>query len=263
MSKPDSKPEPGRQDFPVTSWSAIAASRDPTSPAYHENLERLCKAYWKPVFHFFHKVRRLSLEEAKDLTQEFFLHLMQGSLLVRAEEAKGRFRNYLKVSLRNFASDAQEKARSRKRGGQARIFRLDLDDEELRLELADPHSPDPGEELDRRWARVLVKEALRLLQKDLRRRGREREFDMFRDYYYPSSEEKEKLTYAKLSRRYETSAFEVANSLNRVRRRFREAVMDLIRDTVCSEQAALQEFEELFGSEKEEGPRPGRGQGYS
>jgi hypothetical protein len=66
--------------FATTHWSLVLAAQGPT-PAAQEALEKLCRAYWRPIYGF---VRRQSTlpEEAKDLTQGFFALLLEPRVLL-------------------------------------------------------------------------------------------------------------------------------------------------------------------------------------
>jgi hypothetical protein len=49
--------------------------------------------------------------KAQDLTQDFFLHLLEHETLVRADPLKGRFRSFLLGSLQNYLSTEADRAR--------------------------------------------------------------------------------------------------------------------------------------------------------
>ena len=59
----------------------------------------------------------MAAELAADLIQDFFVELIDGSLLRTAEQAKGRFHSYLLGALKNFMNDEPDRARAKKRGG--------------------------------------------------------------------------------------------------------------------------------------------------
>ena len=65
----------GRAIFSTTNWSVVLEAQG-QSPAAQEALEKLCNAYWRPVYSF---IRREGTghEEAEDLTQAFFALLLQ------------------------------------------------------------------------------------------------------------------------------------------------------------------------------------------
>ena len=106
-----SRPSPDdRAGFRTTRWSVVQAAAGPHSGAAHEALAILCSAYWYPIYAF---VRRSGhdAEDARDLTQGFFLRLLEKRDIGSADPLHGRFRGYLLGSVKHFL--ANEKARQR------------------------------------------------------------------------------------------------------------------------------------------------------
>ena len=66
--------------FGQTRWSVVLAAGHASSPNAQAALEELCRAYWPPIYAFVRR-RGHGPEEAKDLTQEFFLQLLQQNSL--------------------------------------------------------------------------------------------------------------------------------------------------------------------------------------
>ena len=77
-----------RGSFPTTAWTSILQSRDPGSPVHQDALDRLIRAYWKPVY-FFIRRRGESPESSKDLTQSFFGHLIEKNSMESVAREKG------------------------------------------------------------------------------------------------------------------------------------------------------------------------------
>ena len=86
-----------------------------TAPGAAEALDKLCGAYWYPLYGF---VRRQGYgpHDAQDLTQSFFAWLLASKHLGVAEPDRGKFRSFLLVRLKHFLSDQRKKARAEKRG---------------------------------------------------------------------------------------------------------------------------------------------------
>src|SRR5262249_23162089 len=129
---------PGK--FPTTSWSLVlAAGKISGSPA----LERLCSAYWPPVYAF---IRRWGhdAEAAKDLTQAFFTRLLEKQDLKAARPERGRFRSFLLSSVANFLANDRDWAQAQKRGGGLTPVSLELEtaDGWFSLEPADRLTPE-------------------------------------------------------------------------------------------------------------------------
>lgn len=62
--------------FKTTHWSDIIAVGNVDSPLTVRALERLCASYWPPLYGFARR-RGAGPEDAKDLTQSFFVRLLE------------------------------------------------------------------------------------------------------------------------------------------------------------------------------------------
>src|SRR5437667_1180768 len=87
-------------------------------------LTELCKTYWRPVFSFICR-RGYSVEDAQDLTQDFFVKILERNWLQHANVNRGRFRSLLLTSLQNFLVNAAERTHTRKRGGDVEFVSWD------------------------------------------------------------------------------------------------------------------------------------------
>jgi DNA-directed RNA polymerase specialized sigma24 family protein len=95
-------------------------------------LEELYRLYCDPVYAFIRR-RGHGRQDAQDLTQDFFVHLLAEGTLGRAEPQRGRFRNFLLGALDHFLANAAERAGAGKRGGGCQWVFLDDDTVEDRL----------------------------------------------------------------------------------------------------------------------------------
>jgi DNA-directed RNA polymerase specialized sigma24 family protein len=141
--------------FPNTQWTELARASLHGDEAGRSALEALCRNYWEPVRQFVLQ-KGWAQDEAADLTQSFFLWLMEKGTLHRAEREKGKFRSFLQGVLNNFLLTERDRRRAQKRGsGQEHT---ELED--------DSASSDSGAELafDRRWALAVMQSALQKTQ---------------------------------------------------------------------------------------------------
>src|SRR5512136_2748024 len=122
MSAPTSQGPPG--GFPATHWSAVLAAGGSGSADAAEALAELCQTYWYPLYAYARRTGS-SPEDAEDLTQGFFEHLIESRLVASADAAKGRFRSCLLQCFRNFAATEHARAASHKRGSGQSILSLD------------------------------------------------------------------------------------------------------------------------------------------
>src|SRR5437867_12732449 len=148
----------GAVAFTTTQWSVVLDAQG-ESPSAEEALEKLCRAYWWPLYGF---VRRqgYSPEEAQDLTQGFFAMLLERRDLDAVRREKGQLRSYLLASLKNFLEKAHRRSLALKRGEGRSLVPLDelLARERGDLELASALSADKVYE--RRWALTLLEQVL-------------------------------------------------------------------------------------------------------
>jgi DNA-directed RNA polymerase specialized sigma24 family protein len=112
--------------FVTTRWSLVlsAAKSGSGEGDAQEALAELCRTYWRPIFSFVCR-RGYSTQDAQDLTQDFFVMILERNWLERANPNRGRFRSLLLKSLQNFLINASEKAHARKRGGDVKFVSWD------------------------------------------------------------------------------------------------------------------------------------------
>jgi hypothetical protein len=114
--------------FPSTNWTLVAsAAREPAASASGRGadpLAELCDRYWRPVYAYLRQ-RGHRAEEAEDLTQGFFVHLLSKRVLQQAQPERGRLRSLILACLTNFVANEQTHTRAQKRGGGIAPLRLD------------------------------------------------------------------------------------------------------------------------------------------
>src|SRR5688572_16693755 len=140
------------QRFVTTHWTAVLSARDSSRPDAQALLQNLCRDYWPPLYAF---IRRsgYTVEEAQDLTQEFFYRFIEKDFLQHLKDRRGKFRSFLLTLLKHFLSDRRDRASAQKRGGGQCTISLDeFNAEELGTSLASAAAT-PECEFDRRWAR--------------------------------------------------------------------------------------------------------------
>jgi DNA-directed RNA polymerase specialized sigma24 family protein len=185
-------------------------------------------------------------DAAKDSVQEFFAHVLKTSWLGGVREGEGRFRNFLRITFENFARNYQRsELRARRRGGR---HHASLD--EAKHDVPDPRTWNSGRVWDEAWRRTLLERALALLQNEFRGKGREAPVRLFKRYYV--DRDHEPIDYRMLSQESGIALTDVANQLHLARLRYREILVDLVRQTTASLEEARAEFRELFGMDMPE-----------
>lgn len=227
----------GGHSFPTTTWSGIANRNDPRG---REALGRLCERYWRPIFMYIMHSWGRSREEAKDLTQEFFVKILEGDVLERYSKDRGRFRTFLKGVLNHFMADVRRAGGRIKRGGGKARVSLDVED------LGTPDNRlTPEQAFDREWARGLLAEALELTRQELLRAGKQVHVGLLeRCVINPPSEGAP--SYKELAQEYGISESDVRNYLALARRMIRAALIRLIAEGVTSEDDIYEELHEIL-----------------
>jgi len=118
-------PADGVGQFHTTRWSAVLLSVQSQAPGSQAALAELCRIYWYPIYSFVRRLR-FSPEDAQDLTQSFFLHLLDHKALGQVSPLKGKFRSFLLASLQNCLCDEADRARCLKGGGNIEFIPLEI-----------------------------------------------------------------------------------------------------------------------------------------
>jgi RNA polymerase sigma-70 factor (ECF subfamily) len=166
----------GKATFSPTRWSLIAALRSGEESARRAALEALCEAYWYPLFAY---ARRsgYALEDAADLTQDFFAHLLEKEVFAQADRERGRLRTFLLTALQRFLCDDWRRQRRKKRGGGVPTLSIDglMAERRYAREPADLLTPEALYHW--RWALTVLDRAVNQLQDDYAKRGKAAVFE--------------------------------------------------------------------------------------
>src|SRR3954470_10092096 len=80
--------------FQSTLWSQVRLAGRVEGTTGTQALEALCRTYWQPIYAFLRRSGH-DRHDAEDLTQGFFVYLLDQKLLQKAEPDRGRFRSFL------------------------------------------------------------------------------------------------------------------------------------------------------------------------
>ncbi len=237
--------------FVTTRWNLIlsgAASKKTGENEIRAALAELCRIYWRPIF-FFVARRGYSPEDAEDLTQDFFLRILRGDWLQKADPTRGRFRSLLLKSVQNFLNDAADKIKARKRGGDINFISWDPWMTEAPSDLAlsnEALSSWTAERLfDAGWAATVVQRAIRRLREECERKGRLRVFDVLNPYL---TAERDDISYARLAAKLRVAEATVKKLLYHMRQRYRFLLRDEVAQTVADPAEVEDELRYLCGA---------------
>jgi len=215
----------GRREFPTTRWTIVLAAGGPARPECRAALVTLCETYWYPLYAYARR-RGYAADEAQDLTKEFFLRILEGRYLDRADPQKGRFRSFLLTSFKFFLSDEWDRSRAQKRRGVILPFETCSREEQYERELA--HEETPERIYERRWALSLLDRVIGLLREEFLEQGRLDHFNRLKPFLLGEPE----LPYAAVAQEMSTSEGALKVAIHRLRKRYRELVRQEVAQTV-------------------------------
>lgn len=226
MSQADGRPPRGTR-FPETSWGLVRLARAAAgsdNPAFAE----LYRRYQLPI-HACLRRQGCDANRAEDLTQAFFLELIEHDTVARADPERGRFRSFLQGSLRRFVAGELEHAQAWKRG--AGVTHVSLDMPLVENQLADEAALPPDLLFDRVWAEALVGNALAILRGEYATPDQARWFRQLQPCLELATNVPR---YADLAQRLDSNKAAVKTAIHRLRARFREVLRREVAATVAS-----------------------------
>jgi len=201
----------GAVAFATTHWSLVLAVQG-ESPAAHEALEKLCRAYWRPLYAF--------------VRQGFFAVLLERRDFGTLRADKGRLRSYLLVSLKHFLADEKRRAMALKRGKGRPL--IPLEDLRARAEAdVEPSDPVTAERIyERRWALTLLDHVFGQLRDEYRKAGKAALFDWLKQLL---PDEPEAPSQAEIAAKMGMTE----NAVNQAFHRFRQRYQFLLREEIA------------------------------
>ena len=232
--------------FHTTRWSIVnAAAADLDATATKKSgdaFAELCRLYWKPLYSF---IRRSGVSEhdAQDLTQAFFIRILEKPFVQVADPARGRFRTFLLSSLKNFLSNERDRKNALRRGGQRQRVSLDFSDAEKWLQGLPAEKSTPEREFERRWALDIMEQVLNGLRDDYEKSGKRELFEALRPHLTADSQ---RLPYRETAKELDMTAESVKVAVHRMRRKYRRLLEQVIGETVSSPDEVADEVRYLL-----------------
>ena len=194
-------------------------------------LSELCQIYWRPLYAFLRK-QGYRPEDAQDLTQGFFTHLIETRTYAHADRQKGRFRSFLLGGLKHFISDARDHRRALKRGGG--ILPENLDENaiaEAEAQIARATKWQADEVYDREWAASLLREALHRLTQESAVAGKAELLSNLTPYL--AAAEESAIPYEEMAQQSHRPIATLRSDVARLRARYRAILREEVRSTVA------------------------------
>ena len=224
----------------------MLAAKTGDSQQTDQALEKLCRAYWPPLYAY---IRRDGHDpaEAQDLTQEFFARLLAREYFQNLHHQEGKFRSFLLAYVKNFLLEQRRTGRAQKRGGGCEFISLSQPVGEAGYLLEPVDELTPIEVFDRRWAQGILEIALDRLRQEYVRRGQAALFDVLQDY---QPREPGGRSYAQLGEDLGMTEAAVKWAVHQMRERHGELLREEIAQTVTRPEEIdeeLRHFRALLG----------------
>lgn len=236
---PSTQP-PGTSRFETTHWSVVFAAGG-SSTESRAALEALCTTYWRPIYTFIRR-RGHGAEEARDLTQGFFASFLERRDVEGLHPSRGRFRAFLLAAVKNFLANERKRERAKKRGGGVPLLSLSGDaDREDALEPVDTRTPEA--EFERLWVLALLRQGLERLRHEQAQKGR---LELFERLKPTLASEAVEGGYASVAEEQNMTTVAVKVAAHRLKKRYRELLLEEVARTVDRPQEIEDELQILF-----------------
>jgi len=237
-------PPPTARQFATTHWSLVLTAVGGDSPAAAEALEKLCRAYWYPLYAFLRR-KGYQPSDAEDLVQGFLLQVVAGQGLKHVEQGHGRFRSYLLGALRHYLINEWDKTRADKRGGGRTFVSLEELSAEERYERHLADEADPETLYEQAWAATVLENVQRRLRAEYRENGGEDRFNLLEGHLL---HEGSVPTYAEIGKQLGLAEGSVKAEAHRLRQRYRALLRAEIAHTVASPADINEELQFLIAA---------------
>ncbi|HST31729.1 MAG TPA: sigma-70 family RNA polymerase sigma factor [Chthoniobacterales bacterium] len=242
-------PDP-RASFPSTHWSVVTAAGkiDSDPQEAHAALTQLCQTYWPPLYSFV-RSRGYSTHDAQDVTQSFFVFLIERKIYTRVDRQKGKFRSFLLASIKNFLADDFDRNRALKRGGGSEFIvfnemRIEEAESSFQAQIVANHVPDEDRVFEQTWAQTLVRDALESLSRHYQGSGKEGVFRKLKVFLTGGVDPLP--SYPELALQLGIQESTLRSDITRLRSRYRDALRAEVRRTVAQEGEVEGELRELL-----------------
>jgi RNA polymerase sigma factor (sigma-70 family) len=230
MRLDDGSAESGSGKFHTTRWTLVLVSAQNQGQAAQAALAELCQIYWYPIFSFARR-RGHSPADSQDLTQGFFLDLLQHRALTRVDRLKGKFRSFLLASFQNYLSVQARRAHCEKRGGQQRFVYLDAESAEKRYRLEPADYLSPEKIFDARWAIALLDHSMSRLASECESNGKGALFEALKGFIGIGNDDTGR-SYDEAAKSLNVGVGAVKTLIHRLRKRYIEIVRQEVARTV-------------------------------
>ncbi len=233
---PDTRIGGPQNRFPETRGSILLQLNATDCEIRSRAWDTIASVYWKPLYAYQRFRWKLSNEDAKDLIQGFFQHVVEKDCLTAYDESQASFRTFLRLCFDRYSANEWKSAQRIKRGGAVRMETLDD---------AVPAAADVEALFHREW----IRNVFALSVAELKHQASEAQFEVFSRY--DLSDPNLRPTYSQLSEALGLPATTITNHLAAMRRRLRQIVLQKLRELTATDREYRNEARAVLGIEVE------------
>lgn len=223
--------ETGASSSSRTNWAMIFDAARGGDQHAADALEQLVRRYWPAVYAYIRRSGR-DVHETADLTQGFVCDVILGRhLFAHADPKRGRFRTLLLSALQNYLQERHRHDTRAKRSPAGKPLHFD----DTQVAAAESHmNLSPEQAFIAQWNATVVRRVLERVRNDCLTKGLEAHWCVFEARVArPMLLGEKRVPYSRLIERLELSdAGQAANMMTTVKRRFVQALLEEITNTV-------------------------------
>jgi DNA-directed RNA polymerase specialized sigma24 family protein len=243
MTSPMAEPKrAGQGRFPTTAWHLVLAVDSDSSVAGNEAFAALCRSYWHPIYAYIRQ-KGFPIEEAQDLTQEFFVRVLEKGYFNEADPARGRFRYFLLTAINHFLSNQRDRERAQKRGGGRIFLSLEMEEAENHYRRLPVDNQTPEKIYEKQWTVTILESVMTRLRTELEQEGRSGQFDRWKPFL---AGEQERSGYGQLAAACGMTEAAARVAVHRMRRRYQQLLRDQIAQTLAQREEIEDEIRYLL-----------------
>jgi len=126
--------------------------------------------------------RGYPVDEAQDLTQEFFVRVLEKGYFSEVQRERGRFRTFLLAAINHFLSNERDRMQAQKRGGNRTILSLEMEEAEKRYCHLPIDYQTPEKIYEKQWAMAILEEAMSRLRAESEQAGLPGQFERLKPF---------------------------------------------------------------------------------
>lgn len=228
--------------FLTTRWTHVHAAKSDSDEG-RKALADLCDAYYEPVVTFL-RFEFQDADKAREFAHSFFANVLSGGAFDTADQERGRFRSYLLGAVKHFLSHQRERGQSVKRGGDAEIFSMD-ETASAAHAIPDATQLSADAAYDRQWALTVLAHAMDRLRDECAAQKKTALFDQIKPWLTGDAGHGDQ---AALAEECGMGVSALKMTIQRLRQRFREHLLEEISGTLDDPSMAQEEMRSLIAA---------------